>query len=276
VDSRRRRFSWLASASLHGLGIAAVGCELLFVLALAVPQAPATQVVELTGQLDRDADERAPALATLPVQIGDDPTARAVADEHIAYLAAAAVPPELERQLIDGGDSADQSVAASWVQQRVADEIAAAENLSADDQLQTLRQLAGTLNRVSSAESVDAIASRLQTLLGTESRAREPAAEPVAGEFDLDTAQLHDVRRSDNGRGGFSYVGVMLDAAGRTMETPLDEAEGANLYRIFELMKSNPLLERVYRGVVMSLLDKMLKPAVASGPPPMADPLPAP
>ena len=51
----------------------------------------------------------------------------------------------------------------------------------------------------------------------------------------------------------------MLDAHGRTLETPLDAAEGERLFGIFELIKSNPLLERVYRGVVLSLLDKLMK-----------------
>jgi hypothetical protein len=44
------------------------------------------------------------------------------------------------------------------------------------------------------------------------------------------------------------------------MESEMTAAEGESAYKTFELIKSNPLLERVYRGVVMSLLDKVLKP----------------
>jgi hypothetical protein len=67
------------------------------------------------------------------------------------------------------------------------------------------------------------------------------------------------VQRADNGRGGFSYVATLLDAEGRTLDSELTEAEGEQLFRTFELMKANPLLARVYRGVVMGLLDKLLK-----------------
>ena len=50
---------------------------------------------------------------------------------------------------------------------------------------------------------------------------------------------------------------VLLDAAGRTRETELTAAEGEQLYKTWELIKANPLLEKVYRGIVMQLLDKL-------------------
>jgi hypothetical protein len=60
--------------------------------------------------------------------------------------------------------------------------------------------------------------------------------------------------------GKFKYTAVLIDSAGRTQETEMNAAEGESAFKTFELIKQNPLLERVYRGVVMSLLDKMLKP----------------
>ena len=39
----------------------------------------------------------------------------------------------------------------------------------------------------------------------------------------------------------------------------MEEEEGKQAYETFELIKSNPLLERVYRGLMMSLLEKLMK-----------------
>jgi hypothetical protein len=264
---RRWRIAWASSGLSHLLASGAVVGYSLAAILFFVPAPQASRHVELAGVMERADDDPLPALATLPIHIKDDVTARAVADEQIAHLARHMVSPELEERLLGESDSARDGLASAWVQARVADEIAAAEKLTREDQLQQLARLAGTLDRVSSAESVDAIAARLQALLGTGERAQQPATEPVAGEFDHETAQLHDVRRTADGQGGFTYVGVLLDAQGRTSEAPLDAAEGENLFRIMELIKSNPLLERVYRSVVMSLLDKMLKPASAPLPP---------
>jgi hypothetical protein len=144
----------------------------------------------------------------------------------------------------------------------VLDEIAAAQNLTSDQQRERLANLAGALEQVATEESVAAMSRRLGQLLGTTSRAAAPAEEPVAGDFDFETAQLHDVKRTANAeRGGYQYVGVLLDSHGRTLETPLETADGENLYATMELIKSNPLLERIYRGLVMSLMDKLLQGA---------------
>jgi hypothetical protein len=83
----------------------------------------------------------------------------------------------------------------------------------------------------------------------------------VAGDFDFDSAQLHDMRREMREDGTFKYTAILLDAEGRTQETEMTATEGESAYKTFELMKQNPLLERLYRGVVMSLLDKVLRPA---------------
>jgi hypothetical protein len=211
--------------------------------------AAVNEPIQLEAQLD-----------TLPVELPPDPTAAALTERQIAELAAAQISPELERQLLEPEDPAAESIASSWVQARVMQEIAAAERASPEDQYQRLVRLTDTLNEVGTEESVEEATAALAKLLNTKPRATEPAAEPPPGEFDLDTAQLYDVKRSDNGRGGFRYTAVLLDADGRTLESELTEAEGEQLFRTFELMKANPLLARVYRGVVMSLLDKILRP----------------
>ncbi len=52
----------------------------------------------------------------------------------------------------------------------------------------------------------------MQRLLGGTDRATAPAAEPVAGEFEIESAQLHDVRREETADGEFRYLVVLVDS----------------------------------------------------------------
>lgn len=196
-------------------------------------------------------------LATSPI----DPSAAALAEAEIARLSAGAIPPELRAELLDQARPLDpDSTAGQWLLAQMRDEIARAERLSPDEQFARLQSLTGQLNRIASEDSVDAVTGRLAGLLGTEDRAQQPAAKAIEGEFDFGTAQVHDVKRSEPRPGQFEYVAILLDAQGRTLETPLSPAEGEQLYKVMELVKANPLLGRIYRGLVMTLLDKVLKP----------------
>jgi hypothetical protein len=136
-----------------------------------------------------------------------------------------------------------------------------AEQRSAQENLEKLAALGGTLETVSTEKGVDDINSQLNRVLGTEKRADRPADAPVAGEFDFTTAQLHDVLRVKDDSGSFLFTAILVDSAGRKFETPMSASEGETAYRTMQLIKSNPLLERVYRGVVMSMLDSVLKGA---------------
>jgi hypothetical protein len=258
---RYARPGWLASATVH----VTAGCVTLAAAAWIHVQ----QGFVTAGQLELNATalpdhDSAPTIATLPYAADDPATTEALAHSVIEQLAREAVPPELRADLLDEQRPADPaSATGQWVQARVMAEVAAAEKFTKEEKFQQLQALSGQLDRLSTAESVEAVTTRLAALLGTDTRAQQPAAEPVPGEFDFDTVQMHDVKRSGDGRGGFDYVGILLDAEGHTMETPLPPTEGEQLYRVMELVKSNPLLERVYRGLAMSLLDKLLKPTAA-------------
>lgn len=149
------------------------------------------------------------------------------------------------------------TLTANELNRRITDSVDDANQLSPDQQRDRLRQLAGQLNDVATDKSVEQLTGTLQQALGVAPRAVRPAEKPVDGEFDFKTAQLHDVRREPLEGGGFRYVTVLLDAAGRTNETELSAAEGEQLYKTWELIKANPLLEKVYRGIVMQLLDKL-------------------
>ncbi len=129
-----------------------------------------------------------------------------------------------------------------------------------DDQekLETLDRVGNRLEQISSQESVTQMAGQMKEWLGTSKRASRPAEEPVEGEFDTSTGQIHELRRSKTDRGE-EYVAVLLDAQGRTLETPISQDVGRRLYPVFETIRKYPLLEGVYREVVMGLLDEVLK-----------------
>jgi hypothetical protein len=51
----------------------------------------------------------------------------------------------------------------------------------------------------------------------------------------------------------------MIDAMGVTREVDVDAENGQRLYKTMQLIKSNPLLEKVYRNILMGILDQVLK-----------------
>lgn len=156
-------------------------------------------------------------------------------------------------------DSQAQKVAGRFVHEELARIVNDSNARSHEVNLQQLAELSERLEEVFTPENVADINNQLNKLLGNEQRADRPAEEQPAGEFDFATAQLHDVQREQNEAGAWIYTATMVDAAGRRFATPMSAAEGEQAYRTMQLIKKNPLLERVYRGVVMSLMDQMLK-----------------
>lgn len=256
ADGVRLCSGWIASCMVHFAG-AVAGFAAAFWFA-SQPAGDAMQSTELAATASRAVAEPPQVLL---IQEPSPPTVVELAAAEIARLSADAVPAELHADLLNPSQPDPDSASGQWVAARMLAEIARAEQLSDDEQLARLKSLTGQLNRISTDDSVAAATGRLAEMLGTDERAGQPAAESVPGEFDFDTAQVHDVQRSEREPGQFEYVAILLDSQGRTLETPLSPAEGEQLYKVMELVKSNPLLERIYRGVAMSLLDKMLKPA---------------
>lgn len=126
---------------------------------------------------------------------------------------------------------------------------------------ENLSRLNDLTQQISSEGAVDDISKQLSKVLQTEERADRPAEEPIAGEFEFTTAQLHDVLQKMDEQGNVTYWAVLVDAAGRKFESPMGQSEGETAFRTMNLIKTNPLLERVYRGVVMSMMDQVLKNA---------------
>lgn len=133
-----------------------------------------------------------------------------------------------------------------------------AQQRGVDENLSRLSELS---HQIHSERSVDDINAQLSKVLQTETRADRPAEEPVQGDFDFATAQLHDVLKQVDEKGNTVYMAVLVDAEGRKFESPMGLSEGETAYRTMNLIKTNPLLERVYRGVVMSMMDQLLKNA---------------
>ncbi|HTN74441.1 MAG TPA: hypothetical protein VL096_04310 [Pirellulaceae bacterium] len=156
-------------------------------------------------------------------------------------------------------ETSDRDATDDFVHRELMRIAAAAEQRSTDENIEQLSDLSERLTTISSDKNVGDINQQLQKVLGADARATKPAAEQVAGEFDFGSAQLHDVKRVKDEAGKWVYTAVLLDAAGRTFESPMPVSEGESAYRTMQLIKSNPLLERVYRGVVMSVMDKVLK-----------------
>jgi len=123
-----------------------------------------------------------------------------------------------------------------------------------------------TLAAISSEESIDEIADKFQQLNATPDRATEPAQKPVAGAFDFGTAQIHDVTRTGSKATGYQYQATLLDAAGRTHQTPMPAADGATMYDTMQMVKQNPLMEKVYRQIMMPMLDQMIQEKQAETP----------
>jgi hypothetical protein len=136
--------------------------------------------------------------------------------------------------------------------------IEASGQRSEQENLRSLEQLSGRLTKVSSEESIDELSGTIGRLVGVGSRETKPKEE-VAGLFDHSTSQPHDCKKLEVD-GQVRYAMVMIDKAGRTLEVEMSAAEGEQLYQTMQLIKSNPLLERVYRGVVMGIMDKLLSP----------------
>jgi len=157
------------------------------------------------------------------------------------------------------GDPAD--VTAQMVRQRVEEEVDASAALSRADKLARLDALSQRLNQVADEGSINALSGVMHSLLGTKPRAVEPAQVAPGGAFDFDTAQFHDILRFPKDGGGFRYVTVLLDAQGRTLETEVSEQEGEPIYELMQRIKANPLLEQVYRQIVMPLMDQLVASA---------------
>jgi hypothetical protein len=152
-------------------------------------------------------------------------------------------------------------VTAQMVQERVGEIVEQSTALSTAEKLARLDALSPRLNQVADAGSINSLAGAMHSFLSTKPRAVEPAKEPPRGAFDFDTAQFHDIQRFPKDGGGFRYVTILLDSQGRTIEAEVSEQEGEPIYEVMQRIKANPLLDQVYRQIVMPLMDQLVAAA---------------
>lgn len=144
-----------------------------------------------------------------------------------------------------------------FVSKQIQQSVDQGKQRSGEDNFDRLSRLSRRLSNASSQQGVDEIANFLSGLVG--SRATEPIQDPAGKSFDVQTAQIDRVHKETDLAGKTHYIATMIDRQGVTMEIELDRETGAQLYKVMKLIESNPLLEQVYRKIVMGFLDQALK-----------------
>jgi len=143
-------------------------------------------------------------------------------------------------------------------QDRVREAIEDARKTPAANRVADLKATGDQLTAISSDESVDEIAAKFKQMNKTPDRATQPADKPVDGPFDFDTAQIHDVARSGDAQSGYKYQATLLDAAGRTHAVEMSADEGEPIYETMQMVKQNPFMEKIYRQIMLPMLDQMV------------------
>ena len=157
-------------------------------------------------------------------------------------------------------------MAESTLQEKMREKLADAQERSREENLSELDRRISQLNQMSSAESVDALSKHVGSVMGLKPRADVPAETQPVGEFDPESAQFHDVKRISQEDDTYAYTAILLDAAGRTTEIELTTDEGVTLYATMQKIRANPLLGRVYRSMVMPMVDQLLEEQKAALP----------
>ncbi len=153
--------------------------------------------------------------------------------------------------------AASPEVPKEQIEASIASQIDRADKLSEERKLSELEKNLSRLESISTEESVQSVTATIANTLGLEA-GPAPLDDAPAGELDLDTSQIHDVRRTRNESGRWEYTSILVDAEGRTQEVPLSAAEGETVYATFEQMKQYPMAASIYRQVVMPLIQKTI------------------
>lgn len=161
-------------------------------------------------------------------------------------------------------DPAGQSAESTFIQRQIDRSIETGKRRTGQENLDRLSRLSQQLSEESKSETVDQMANFLGGV--TKTRAERPIENPSGKTIDVSTAQLHDVVRTIDGEGRKTYRLILIDAEGITDEVDIDPETGEQLYRTMRLIKANPLLDKVYRKIVMGIMDSVL-PKLDADPP---------
>ena len=248
----------MRSRRVRALSVAIVGSSVLHSVAI---------VVALLGSAWSAARLERSALANLDSRVpkslskSADALPTAVADGNAVLVAPLEEGAELSRNSLDELEApvANESLS-QLARKRLEAETKRAEALNSEQQFKKLQAASKRLSQLSSDKSVGEMSDKLRKVLDLPERATKPTADADENErFSSESAQLHDVLKEVSDDGKARYMAVLIDAQGLTSKVPLSEDEGKKLHRMMQLIKSNPLLERVYRELAMPLLDQLLK-----------------
>lgn len=145
------------------------------------------------------------------------------------------------------------------IEKSLALQIEQVEKLPDEKKLSELEKNLKRLESVANEDSVKEVTSTIASSLGLNEEQYAPKSAPAGGAFDTNTAQLQDVTRTRTQSGAWQYESHLVDAEGREQKVLMTQAEGETIYKTFEQMQKFPLAEGIYRGVVMPLIQKMLK-----------------
>ncbi|OYP36002.1 hypothetical protein [Rhodopirellula sp. MGV] len=152
-------------------------------------------------------------------------------------------------------------------------QIEAVNRLPDEKKLSELERNARRLEAIADEQSVRQTATAVAESFGVDTSQYVAAndGQVVEGELDPSTAQIANVTRRQADKGGYAYFAEMVDQQGHRSEVPVSVQEGEKLYETFELIRKYPMMEGVYRSVVMPMLQKLVPD---HAPPPVTAPVP--
>jgi len=158
------------------------------------------------------------------------------------------------------------AVTSDKVQDQLREMVQESQELTADQNLERLQGLAQRFDDIGSHQTVDELSRKFQQWWGPRpASVPQPAdtLQPDSGstqaEFDSETALIQDVRRRRDERGDWVYEAVLVDSDGTSQNVPLDADEGQRLHQTLKIVKSSPLVQRIYREITMPIMRRMLQ-----------------
>jgi hypothetical protein len=239
--------AWIASATIH---LAVAGAIAVSVVWAPMPDDPQPERVQFEGHwrsLDDDRRmtrwESDGALPADSRSVDSDPQWSEVM--------------ETSRTTQSTTIAKSDSESASFLQRQVERSVADGKRRSETDNQDKLTRLSRRLTESSNEENIDRMADFLEGMMGARDEPSE--LDSPSQPFQFETAQIDRVRKETDSQGDVHYHATLVDAHGAKMELELDSETGASLYKTLKIIESNPLLERVYRRIVMGFLDQMLR-----------------
>lgn len=194
----------------------------------------------------------------LPSDSGDTPSAASLQTSDSSSAPAAesadAVPAETPRPADETVDVPPQQI-----QDSLESQIQQAQRLPDDVKLSELEKNLRRLDSMTDSESVAQTSATIAGSLGLDTAQYAEKETPTEGAFDVASAQIADVVRSQDDQGSWQFESIMVDAEGRTLKVPMGADEGERLYQTFETMKQFPMAKGIYQSVVMPMIQKMLE-----------------